>query len=191
MRELVLVLAAAATLAACSKSDSPSGPPPPGCVFVSGTCTARAGLTAADCAGTFRPEGCPQTNVVGTCIDAQGEIVVFYAPTYNTYFAHLYCDANAANTFIGTGAPEVTTACDMTAMGGTCTDVRGPQDEVVVVMQWCGTAGGVESSAPCTASGRTGTCSTTSGGVAFDERYYDPATAASDAAACTGTWTAK
>ncbi len=184
MRAFVLTVAVAGALGGCSPEDhaGPPAPTPPGCdrVTLDGPCVARAGLTAAECVGTFRAEGCPLANVVGTCVDANGQSTVYYSPEYDAYFAHVLCDW-ASGTWLGTGAPLVQISCDERATVGTCTDASGPEDEIAVLVPYCA---GPVSQSPCPTFGRSGTCSAAAGGLVLHERFYSAATVTQDQAAC-------
>ncbi len=96
MRRLVqaFTIAAAAALAACSGGDDgPFAPPPPGCDHqpTNAICVTSPTLTEPACGWTWRPEGCPGTNLVGTCAEPSGQVTYFYSPGYNVFSADAAC----------------------------------------------------------------------------------------------------
>jgi hypothetical protein len=92
-------------------------------------------------------------------------------------------------------ATEQTFSCDARSVDGTCSDYSGLwEPERRAAFEWrCTTWDGGTLLPPgtaCSTDGRTGTCRTTLGSATRVEevRYYDPATAAADEAACPYGW---
>ncbi len=199
MRQPLLAIALAGALAACSNDSSsgPSTPPPPGCdkIAMTGTCYSDPAATPTTCSsdfGTWLAYGCPGTDLVGICFGATGRTTYYYWPNYATHEAAAACSGS----FVERGA-RVTAWCDLrTTSYRVCFDLAGTESDMATSgIDWaCPLVGGTwHTSGACPTAGRTGTCSSVgTGGVEYWGRYYDPATASSDAAACTGggdTWT--
>ncbi len=194
MRQAMLALAAAASLAGCSGSDSgPSVPPPPGCDFAFyGTCYSGASYTQQSCAlasGLWLPQGCSGADLVGICADVSGLSTYYYSPYYTPMSGSYGC----SGTYTPILGPTVNVWCDVRTTYALCADLTGPEADVSQYAALCGYAGGVwHTVGACPTAGRTGTCSYSDVSVSEADRYYDPATAASDSAACVGngnTWT--
>lgn len=200
-RHVVLALVAAGALAACSKDDSPSGPPPPGCnqVSLNWTCYSDPAATSATCAaegGAWAPGGCPGAAMSGICVGATGRTTYFYYSatdwmSYATHDASSSCELEGGS-FVPAGA-LVRASCDAPSYSA-CADFSGTESDMQAYPGTlvCGILSGTWSTtAPCTSSGLRGTCSyVTSSGVEIQERYYYATTAA--AASCTDpgdTWT--
>ncbi len=199
MRGLLLAVAVAALLSACS-NDETHGPPPPGCdrIAATGTCYSDPAATSATCAadgGTWLAGGCPGLGLSGTCYGTIGRTTNYYyavsSYSYTTYEASLACDA-VSGLFVPAGA-RVTASCDVRTSYSACIDLAGTESDMGASYSEvvCAMIGGTWStSAACTTYGRTGTCSYVDMGIETDERYYGIANAADAGCVDPGeTWT--